>query len=882
MYSSGNRVAMLPNRVEEELSFITPGVEPAASSSPETLFRDLSRTPEGPRHLWAHQADMLRAYLKHVSDPDLAVELPTGAGKTLVGMLVAEWRRRARDERVVYLCPTVQLARQALADAQRAGIDVVDLTGPNREWNASDEYRYRAGEAVAVAHYSALFNSNPALYDAHLVVFDDAHAAAGSIADAWTVKLPDSSAAYSAVVGLLAEGLPTAAADRYVSRDISGAQWQDAHMVSPAVVASKLPELAALLAEHTPKTKAWYGWTMIRESLEACAVFVAADELIVRPILPPTSAHSAFTEPRQRLYLSATLGSGGELERAFGRTGISRMPVPAGWDERGTGRRFFVFPELLKDFATAGSDADVCARMNQFVSGLMSKTERSLLLAPSNRALAGSSAALVPADMPVVSADDIKSSLEPFTAKPRAVLALANRYDGIDLPDQACRSIVMVGLPLGADVQERFYAYTLGAKRVLQERTRTRFAQGSGRATRNTNDWALVAILGRELVSFCGQRDAQNETHPEIRAELEFGLMNSQSRSVAEVSANIDSFLAQDSTWREQAEPAIRAARDSARPQRQVDTAALAASAIYEVRAVDAAWRGDWPRAVRMAEQALAALAGGAELRPYQAFWNYVAAQWAHEASSGDPTYEQQSVALAKAAAAAAARTTWMPNRHVGRSDAATQEHEIPALDVYAAESIVALASELGTPRKVTRAITDMVDALKQTGASEYERGLVELGRLLGAISNKPMGEARADALWRWGDHLWMAWEAKSEVKEQNAVSADAIRQANTHLRAATADLDEELPPGSVNVLVTPQSAVDPSARALAADDLFLVSTTDVSAIADNVANLWFGLQGRLLSDAAPDQLTAAVLTEMSAEGVAPSALVARLRGSLF
>jgi hypothetical protein len=201
---------------------------------------------------------------------------------------------------------------------------------------------------------------------------------------------------------------------------------------------------------------------------------------------------------------------------------------------------------------------------------------------------------------------------------------------------------------------------------------------------------------------------------------------------------------------------------------------------------------------------------------------------------------------------------------------------------VYAAESIEALASELGTPRKVTRAITDMVDALKQTGASEYERGLVELGRLLGAISNKPTGEARADALWRWGDHLWMAWEAKSEVKEQNAVSADAIRQANTHLRAATADLDEELPPGSVNVLVTPQSAVDPSARALAADDLFLVSTADVSAIADNVANLWFGLQGRLLSDAAPGQLTAAVLTELTAEGVAPSALVARLRGSLF
>ena len=44
----------------------------------------------GPKDLWAHQADVLRDYLAHVDDADLAIELPTGAGKTLVGMLASQ------------------------------------------------------------------------------------------------------------------------------------------------------------------------------------------------------------------------------------------------------------------------------------------------------------------------------------------------------------------------------------------------------------------------------------------------------------------------------------------------------------------------------------------------------------------------------------------------------------------------------------------------------------------------------------------------------------------------------------------------------------------------------------------------------------------------
>ena len=107
-----------------------PAVVPA---SPELLYPMLSHGADAPRELWSRQADVLRAYdkLKDSSGQfpaDIAIELPTGAGKTLVGGLIAEWRRRRYQEPVAYVAPTRQLAQQAAVQARLYGIPAVDLT----------------------------------------------------------------------------------------------------------------------------------------------------------------------------------------------------------------------------------------------------------------------------------------------------------------------------------------------------------------------------------------------------------------------------------------------------------------------------------------------------------------------------------------------------------------------------------------------------------------------------------------------------------------------------------------------------------------------------------------------------------------------------------
>jgi hypothetical protein len=156
--------------------------------------------------------------------------------------------------------------------------------------------------------------------------------------------------------------------------------------------------------------------------------------------------------------------------------------------------------------------------------------------------------------------------------------------------------IVFAGLPVGADPQEKFYTTALGAKRVLQERTRTRFTQGAGRATRNPNDRAVVVVLGKQLIAFAGDHDVQEGTHREIRAELEVGIRNGSRRTTDELAVTIDKFFSQDPSWNTHIEPAIRALRERYAAE-AVDTKVLQAAAPYEIQALEAAWRGSFDKA---------------------------------------------------------------------------------------------------------------------------------------------------------------------------------------------------------------------------------------------------------------------------------------------
>ena len=392
----------------ESYAFPIPERRGSKPSDPETLFRSLSRRSPQIQHLWAHQADVLRSWhSNHVDTSDLALELPTGTGKTLIGLLIGDFIRQTRQARVAYLCPNRQLANQVATLADDYSIDARVLVGRQASYDPNDFNAFEDSSAVAVTTYSAIFNTNPKIDSANLLILDDAHASEDFIASLWNVEVDrnDERDLYFALLDFFKKAIPHSQLWNLKSDSNPNARAECGKIPSP-FAQDRVAEFRDFLDSALEDSHLRYSWRMIRDRLDACHIFVTWPSISIRPITPPTFSHKPFASSRQRIYMSATLGEGGELERITGVRRIERLPVPEGWDREGTGRRFILFPERSLPSETATNAA----------IALAGEPTRSLILAP-NRYTAKlvteglSSLSPKPA---IFSAPDIEHSLELF------------------------------------------------------------------------------------------------------------------------------------------------------------------------------------------------------------------------------------------------------------------------------------------------------------------------------------------------------------------------------------------------------------------------------------------------------------------------------------
>src|SRR5437867_4357791 len=156
------------------MAFKSPPKSTNVPASPDVLLRELPRRkiPD----VLPHQRELMRSYTASaLNAPDVAMQLPTGSGKTLVGLLTGEWRRRKNQERVVYLCPTRQLVHQVAEQAEeKYGLTVLSFVGSARDYDPTAKAKYQNADHIAVTTYSSLFNTNSYFDNEDVLILDDA------------------------------------------------------------------------------------------------------------------------------------------------------------------------------------------------------------------------------------------------------------------------------------------------------------------------------------------------------------------------------------------------------------------------------------------------------------------------------------------------------------------------------------------------------------------------------------------------------------------------------------------------------------------------------------------------------------------------------------
>lgn len=104
----------------------------------EALFAE-HRSGSVPK-LWPWQHEILASC--EATDSDVAVDLPTGTGKTLIGLLTGEDFRSQQDQPVAYLAGNKQLAQQVERQARSLNFPIVRFQGIKSSWSARDVRAY--------------------------------------------------------------------------------------------------------------------------------------------------------------------------------------------------------------------------------------------------------------------------------------------------------------------------------------------------------------------------------------------------------------------------------------------------------------------------------------------------------------------------------------------------------------------------------------------------------------------------------------------------------------------------------------------------------------------------------------------------------------------
>ncbi len=842
-------------------------------SDPESLFRTLNQRSPHIQHLWAHQADVLRSWhSQHINSSDIALELHTGTGKTLIGLLIGEFVRQTRGERVAYLCPNRQLANQVGTLASEYSIDARVSVGPQASYDANDFNAFDSSFALAVTTYSSVFITNPKINSANLLILDDAHASEDFIASLWNVDINrnEESNLYSSLLDFFKDVLPGSELWNLKNETTQYAR-SECTKIPSTVMYERAEQPRTFLDSTLEASQLQYQWQMIRNHLEACHVFVTWPSISIRPITPPTSSHLPFSNARQRVYMSATLGAGGELERITGVRKIERLPVPEGWDREGTGRRFILFPERSLPRDTAHTVAIAFA----------AEPTRSLVLAP-NKHTAQSVTKALRNQSPrsaIFTANEIETSLTPFLEKDHAALVLHNRYDGIDLPGDACHLEWICGLPAATNAQEAFLLNRLGIHSLLRDRIRTRLTQALGRCTRNPTDYAVVILSGARSLDFCIRSENRSGFPPELQAAIQYGLEVSQVNWPEDFLRIARNFLQRAPGW-EEVDEWIRETRDSFSKHNDSVALTLTGNVQDEIDYASALWVGDYQRALEKA-RACADRLSGDDLADYRAWWYYLSASVAVVFAAKENAEHLLATAreLFERACAASPRSTWFREAARLANLGVVNQPIDDQLLLETSEAIERRLHEIGVAGSgFENEMAVMLEHLDDDESTSFEQGLERLGFWLGIETERPAGRGAPDGVWLFAREAAVAFEAKNEEQPTGSISLSTAREAHGHINWVKSKFDIDIPMRVSTVVVSDRTTVAPEALPNSGG-LWVVDLTWIRQLGRKVADTIRAI--RVEASGVSDQEFRRIIAErLKVERLDPQSIQSRLQGN--
>jgi len=713
---------------------------------PIKLYDTLDRAHDkGP--LRPAQLSVLKEWFEnHLGDQDVIVKLHTGQGKTLIGLLMLQAQLNNGKGPALYLCPDNFLIDQTCEQAKQFGIATCKAD-PELPDDFLNGYKILITSVQKLFNGLTKFGLNRKSVPVGTLLMDDAHACADRIREACRIRIPSDEPAYDALKTLFADDLEQQGLGTYA--DICNDK-RDALLPVPywAWIGHEA-DVARILSANAERKSIKFAWPVIKDILEHCQCVLSGIAIEIEPYIPPLEAFGSYANASQRIFMSATVTDDAFLVKGLQLTPETIINPLTYAKESWSGEKMVLLPSLIhedlsREIIVKGYGTTKPKRHHGVVA-----------LAPGFAWIQDWESY----GANVANKETVAAAIQELRrGEYERAVVLVNRYDGIDLPDDTCRTLIFDGKPFSESLIDLYEEMCRPYSVATLMRTVRTVEQGMGRSVRGEKDYSVVIIVGSDITRLVRDRDSRKFLSPQMSKQIEIGLEIAE-MAQQEIEAGktpVDAFnglvrqcIGRDEDWKAFYVEQMAQVKPSGANERILRAYAA------ELEAEQAYRTGDYVTAAETLQRLLDRKMVDSEDKGW-----YMQQMARYHYRSNRPESQRLQIA-----AHASNRLLLKP------SDGVTVT-KLTVVSQGRVERIATWIRQFESYAQLEVILSDILGRLVfGTKADKFEQALDEISRAIGFAGERPDKEWKEgpDNLWALDDTQYILWECKSEVEINRA-----------------------------------------------------------------------------------------------------------------
>ena len=692
------------------------------------------------------QSQVWTKWYERRDQDSLVIKMNTGSGKTVVGLLILKSCLNEGKSPAVYICPDNYLVKQVVDAAKELGLEVTDdIHSP----------RFLSGKAILVTNIYKLINGKSvfgvgdegAKLRISSLIIDDAHACLDAVEEQFTINIPANTDAYNELYEVISDSLHSQCESKAL--EIENGDPTSYMQVPYWVWQDKITEISRIFVKNSNTEFLEFIWPLVKENPKLSHCVVSSSRIEISPHSIPIYMIPTTISTDRKIFMTATLVDDSILASHFGveeeYIKIPIVPESAG----DIGDRMILLPQVIN---TETTDAEIKAYCKS-----VSKRKNVVVIVPSfYRSLFWQDIA----DL-ILSAKNLYEGVEKLKSGHVGLAVLVNRYDGVDLPGDACRLLVIDGFPDVRRMIDRVkQGILMGSPRQANQIIQ-RIEQGMGRGVRSNDDYCVVFLIGRDLTSQLYSQGAINKLSQGTKAQLDLSNQVSEQISgkpIGELTETINCCLLRNEEW-------VTASKGVLASLKYAETNNLDAVTMTLRKSYDLAVNNDIVSATKI----LAVLVNNTQDKKLKGYLKQILAEYINLSDKSEAQKIQMSA------------TT--DNLRILKPIEGIQYHKITGDVVDQAVSCSTyLQRKHVDPNKLIIEVNGILDELqfKENTSNLFEEAFKNIARYIGFGSQRPELEYKKgpDVLWETGQLRYLIVECKNEATV-TTISKDYCNQLN-------------------------------------------------------------------------------------------------------